>query len=109
MLRLVSVDIGAIIEVETRPTHPRTTDVHALFVPPASGRSVSRMGDVFSSAKRGWHMPKGILAGLDGSDLSEEILPYVAQMATPGSTKVILFKVLPESIGGAAGVSQRTP
>jgi len=54
-------------------------------------------------------MPKRILACLDGSDLSEQILPHVAQIVTPGSTKVVLFKVLPESIGGATGVSQKTP
>lgn len=54
-------------------------------------------------------MAKTILVCLDGSDLSEQILPHVAEMATPGSTKVVLFKVLPETIGGATGVSQKTP
>lgn len=54
-------------------------------------------------------MARRILVCLDGSSLSEQILPRVAEMATSGSAKVVLFKVLPESIGGATGVSQKTP
>lgn len=54
-------------------------------------------------------MFKRILTCLDGSDLAEHILPYVADVAMPGSTKVTLLKVLPENIGGVTGTSQKTP
>ena len=54
-------------------------------------------------------MFKRILVCLDGSELAEHILPYVAEIATQGPTEVVLLKVLPETIGGVTGVSQKTP
>jgi nucleotide-binding universal stress UspA family protein len=54
-------------------------------------------------------MFKRILVCLDGSDLAEHILPHVAEIATPGSTQVVMLKVVPETIGGVTGVSQKTP
>jgi nucleotide-binding universal stress UspA family protein len=54
-------------------------------------------------------MFKRILVCLDGSELAEHILPHVAEIATQGPTEVVLLKVLPETIGGVTGVSQKTP
>lgn len=54
-------------------------------------------------------MFKRILVCLDGSELAEHILPHVAEIAAQGSARVILLKVLPESIGGITGISQKTP
>lgn len=50
-----------------------------------------------------------ILVCLDGSDLAEHVLPHVADMVRQGPTEVVLLKVLPETIGGVTGVSQKTP
>ena len=54
-------------------------------------------------------MFRRILVCLDGSELAEHILPHVAEIATPGSSKIVLLKVLPETIGGVTGVSKKTP
>ena len=54
-------------------------------------------------------MFKKILVCLDGSDLAEHVLPHVSDMVTQGPTRVVLLKVLPETIGGVTGVSQKTP
>jgi nucleotide-binding universal stress UspA family protein len=54
-------------------------------------------------------MFKRILVCLDGSDLAEHVLPHVSEMVEQGPTKVVLLKVLPETIGGVTGVSQKTP
>ena len=54
-------------------------------------------------------MFKTILVCLDGSELAEHILPHVAEIAAQGSTRVVLLKVLPETIGGVTGISQKTP
>lgn len=54
-------------------------------------------------------MFKRILVCLDGSDLAEHILPHVTEIATPNLTTVVMLKVLPETIGGVTGVSQKTP
>jgi nucleotide-binding universal stress UspA family protein len=52
---------------------------------------------------------KKILVCLDGSDLAEHVLPHVSDMVEQGPTRVVLLKVLPETIGGVTGVSQKTP
>lgn len=54
-------------------------------------------------------MFKKILVCLDGSDLAEHVLPHVSDMVEQGPTKIVLLKVLPETIGGVTGVSQKTP
>lgn len=50
-----------------------------------------------------------ILVCLDGSELAEHVLPHVSGMVARGPTKVVLLKVLPETIGGVTGVAQKTP
>ncbi len=54
-------------------------------------------------------MFKKILVCLDGSDLAEHVLPHVSDMVKPGPARVTLLKVLPETIGGVTGTSQKTP
>ncbi len=50
-----------------------------------------------------------ILVCLDGSDLAEHIMPHVSDMISRGASRVVLLKVLPETIGGVTGTSQKTP
>ncbi len=50
-----------------------------------------------------------VLVCLDGSDLAEHVLPHVSDMVRQGPTEVVLLKVLPETIGGVTGLSQKTP
>ena len=51
-------------------------------------------------------MPKRILVCLDGSRLSDQIVPRLAEVATPRSTEVVLFR---GKYGGVTGVSKNTP
>ncbi len=54
-------------------------------------------------------MFKKILVCLDGSNLAEQILPYVTEMALQYSTKVVLLRVIPAKVEVATGVSKQTP